>query len=81
MSVTIRPSPEKVGQNRDATAKSERDPLFKLVSKWEKDLNYEHRSKACAGKLILYSSFNDVDVKPCAGNTRRCEGVTPVVVL
>jgi hypothetical protein len=48
-----------VGQNRDATARSEQGLLNTLVSVWEKDLRCEG-SKSRKNKPILHSSFNEI---------------------
>jgi hypothetical protein len=59
MPITIRPSPEEVGKNRDATVSSERDLLSALLGSWEKDVRRLDPSKTRVNKPILHSSFKD----------------------
>lgn len=59
MQVTIRPSPDEAGHNKDATIKSERALYSALVKAWETDkMGYNLASgPSKANKPILHSSF------------------------
>jgi hypothetical protein len=56
MPVTIRPSPEKVGQNNDMTFESEEALFSRLVRAWEARHDLPE-SESRANKPILHSSF------------------------
>ncbi|KAH8728132.1 hypothetical protein GQ44DRAFT_702671 [Phaeosphaeriaceae sp. PMI808] len=64
MPVTIRPSPDKVGRNSDATVSSEVTLYNELVKGWENDgIGYPmvSGSSSKAGKPVLHSSFSGFD--------------------
>jgi hypothetical protein len=63
MQVTIRPSPDKAGHNKDATIKSERALYSALVKAWETDkMGYNLASgPSKANKPILHSSFGGLE--------------------
>jgi hypothetical protein len=59
MPVTIKPSPEAVGRNRDPTVKSAQQLYSRLVAAWEKEVHHGQPNTKRT-KPVLHSSFENL---------------------